>query len=206
MKHRLLATLFFLLLSVNASARGTLADNGELASLRQQDQADRQGAIDWTKVAPRDAARLARVKALIREGALRTGSDYENAAWVFQHGDTADDIRMAHALATLAMNMAPEEKRRRWLVAASWDRLLMRQQQPQWYATQFLSDAAGMYLYPVAEDAVTDEQRKSMTGLTLAESRARTAEMARNAGVPLRDPAPRIEDLKNDAAKAPKGG
>ena len=113
---------------------------------------------------------------------------------------------MAHALATLAMNMAPEEKRRRWLVAASWDRLLMRQQQPQWYATQFLSDAAGMYLYPVAEDAVTDEQRKSMTGLTLAESQARTAEMARNAGVPLRDPAPRIEDLKNDAAKAPKGG
>ncbi|MBD9477546.1 hypothetical protein [Pseudoxanthomonas sp. PXM02] len=206
MKHRLLATLFFLLLSVNASARETLADNGELASLRQQDQADRQGAIDWTKVAPRDAARLARVKALIREGALRTGSDYENAAWVFQHGDTADDIRMAHALATLAMNLAPEEKRRRWLVAASWDRLLMRQQQPQWYATQFLSDATGMYLYPVAEDAVTDEQRKSMTGLTLAESRARTAEMARNAGVPLRDPAPRIEDLKNDAAKAPKGG
>jgi hypothetical protein len=206
MKHRLLATLFFLLLSVNASARETLADNSELASLRQQDQADRQGAIDWTQVAPRDAARLARVKALIREGALRTGSDYENAAWVFQHGDTADDIRMAHALATLAMNLAPEEKRRRWLVAASWDRLLMRQQQPQWYATQFLSDAAGMYLYPVAENAVTDEQRKSMTGLTLAESRARTAEMARNAGVPLRDPAPRIEDLKNDAAKAPKGG
>ncbi|PZQ23492.1 MAG: hypothetical protein DI562_18735 [Stenotrophomonas acidaminiphila] len=207
MKKMLFATLLALCLSAGAHADGLPADHAELAALREQDQADRQGTIDWSKVAPRDAARLARVKVLMREGAMRTASDYENAAWVFQHGDTAEDIRMAHALATLALNLeADDAGRRRWLVAASWDRLLMRQQQPQWYGTQFLSDAKGLYLYPVATDAVTDEEREKMIGLTLAESQAKTVEMARNAGIPVRDPAPTVEDLRGASKPAPKGG
>lgn len=207
MSKILFASLLALCLNAGARAEGLPADHAELAALRKQDQADRQGKIDWSEVALRDAARLARVRALMREGAMRTAADYENAAWVFQHGDTAEDIRIAHALATLAMNIGVDDGgRRRWLVAASWDRLLMRQQQPQWYGTQFLSDAKGMYLYPVAVDAVTDEERKKMIGLTLAESQAKTVEMARNAGIPVRDPAPTIEDLKRASKPSAKGG
>lgn len=179
-------------------------DNAELQKIRDADQADRQGSVDWSKVAPRDEVRLERVRAIIREGNLRTATDYGNAALVFQHGSTVEEIRTAHALATLAMNMDPDNKKRRWLVAASWDRLLMNQSQPQWYGTQFKGDAKGMYLYPVAQDAVTDADRTSMAVPTLTESQGFVATAAKDSGMKVRDPAPTIEELRREAAAGKK--
>lgn len=200
------ATLSVLLaaFSLPLGAAEAQADNAELQKIRDADQADRQGDIDWSKVAPRDEARLERVRAIIREGNLRTATDYGNAALVFQHGSTVEDIRTAHALATLAMNMDPDNKKRRWLVAASWDRLLMNQSQPQWYGTQFKGDAKGMYLYPVAEEAVTDADRTAMTVPTLAESRQFVATAAKDSGLKVRDPAPSIQELRQEAAAGKK--
>lgn len=203
MKAGMLAALLFLFPGPLIAAEAP-ADNAELQKIRDADQADRQGSIDWSKLAPRDAARLQRVRAIIGEGNLRTAADYGNAALVFQHGDTVEDIRTAHALATLAMNMDPGDKKRRWLVAASWDRLLMNQSQPQWYGTQFKGDAKGMYLYPVAEDAVTDADRTAMTVPTLAESRKFVATAAKDSGMKVRDPAPTIEELHQETAAGKK--
>lgn len=176
-----------------------VVDNAELAGLYTQDQADRNGDhIDWTVIAPRDHVRQARARALLSAGSIRSAADYHHAAMIFQHGDGADDIRLANALATLAMELSPDTKGYRWLTAATWDRLLMYKRQPQWYGTQFSGDSKGMYLFPVAEDAVTDEERKQMTGHTLAESRDHVKTAAEESGLPVRSNPPTIEELRRE--------
>ena len=178
-------------------------DNAVLAELFEQDQSNRSGAgVDWLALSEADAARRETVETMLAAGEVRTANDYYHAAMLFQHGDTLADYRLANALATLAMRLAPDNKHYRWLAAASWDRLLMHQLQPQWYGTQFKGDPArGMYLYPVAEDAVSDEERVRMVGHTLAESRDHAATAAAEMGMPVREPAPTIEDLRREAAE-----
>ena len=73
------------------------ADSEELRRLMVEDQADRQSkAIDWAAVAPRDRARLARVKELYASGTIRTAEDYYHAALVLQHGEAPEDFLLAH--------------------------------------------------------------------------------------------------------------
>lgn len=182
--------------SLPLGAAAAPADNAELQKIRDADQADRQGDIDWSKVAPRDEARLERVRAIIREGNLRTATDYGNAALVFQHGNTVEDIRTAHALATLAMNMDPDNKKRRWLVAASWDRLLEYQHQPQWYGTQFMSNEQGWYVYPVQKDAVSDQQRQEMNVPTLAETYQKVSEIASSSRSKVNPTPPTLAEIR----------
>lgn len=115
-------------------------NNNELLRIYQADQKDREGALgttDWRTVGPRDAARRTTVRQLIDKGQVRTGKDYERAAMVFQHGDTNDDILLAHVLAVTAIGMGNGEAR--WLAAASLDRYLQRLGQPQVFGTQFTS-------------------------------------------------------------------
>ncbi len=113
-------------------------DHPEMAKIYEADQKDRSGgpeAIDWTLVGPRDAARRQRVRTLLEQGALRTGKDYERAAFVFQHGDTSDEILLAHVLAVTALGRGNLQAR--WIAAASLDRYLQRLKQPQVFGTQF---------------------------------------------------------------------
>lgn len=112
--------------------------NGEIAALFAADQADRTpggAGIDWTVVAPRDLARQARARALLQAGALRTAEDFYRAAFIFQHGTTADDYLMAHALAVAATARGHPEAP--WIAAASLDRYLQKIGQPQIYGTQY---------------------------------------------------------------------
>jgi hypothetical protein len=93
------AVVLAIVLALTAGG-ATAADNPALATLFQQDQADREGAsIDWQAVTTRDAARRAQAKALLDQGAVRSAADYYHAAMVFQHGETLDDYRLANALA-----------------------------------------------------------------------------------------------------------
>lgn len=178
-------------------------DNPELIEIYAQDQADRTGSgIEWSVVAQRDNARLARVSELLRGGEIRTAADYHRAAMVFQHGATPEAIRLAHALATLAMTLDQDNKSYRWLTAASWDRMMMYHLQPQWFGTQFHGDSQGMYLYPVAEAAVTDTEREAMGVPTLAESKQRVTEAARMSGLAVREVPPTIQELQQQATKA----
>jgi len=186
-----------------ASEQASSDDNPELTELYAQDQADRTGSdIEWSVVALRDNDRLARVNEMLRNGKIRTAADYHRAAMVFQHGAEPEHIRLAHALATLAMTLEQDNKSYRWLTAASWDRMMVHHVQPQWYGTQFHGDSQGMYLYPVAGAAVTDIERETMGVPTLAESQQRVVEAAKMSGLAVRETPPTIQELQRQAAKA----
>ncbi|MBP2017378.1 hypothetical protein J2Z79_000761 [Symbiobacterium terraclitae] len=98
----------------------------ELAALYQEDQRDRMNLPadpqGLQAMAERDRRRRARAAALVAEGALTTAQDYFHAAMLLQHGDGPDDFRRAHELALRAVELGhPEQKRARWLAAASLD-------------------------------------------------------------------------------------
>ncbi len=191
-----------MLLFGHAALAATPSDNPELVQLFQQDQAEREGdKLDWSQLALHDSARRSHVQALLDAGSVHSAADYYHAAMVFQHGESLMDYRLANSLATLAMALDKSDAHYRWLVAASWDRLLMHQLQPQWYGTQFKGDAKGMYLYPVSVDAVSEAERKTMIGHTLAESRAHVPDAARDMGLPVREPTPTIDVLRQEAAE-----
>lgn len=80
--------------------------------------------------------------------------------------------RLANSLATIFLNLDPDNRRARFLVAATWDRLMWRLERPQWYATQYVKEGDLWVLWEVDDSAVSDEERHRMTGRTLAESKA----------------------------------
>lgn len=159
------------------------ANNDRLREIMHADQDDRQsapGPDQWKGISKRDAARRAEVQAELAAGRVETSADFYNAALVMQHGDTLEEIRMAHALATIAASLDPLDRSARWLKAASWDRLMLRQKKPQWYGTQYVSDASGKWaLYQVDESAVTDADRIELAVPTLADAKKRVEVMNR---------------------------
>jgi len=194
-----IAAMFYLSVPVP-----TCAQNLELVAIYEADQAVRSdpAKIDWTLLVPEDRRRRERVLDILRAGAVKTAADYHRAAMVFQHGESLDDIRLAHALSTIAMSLAPDEKQYRWLTAASWDRIMTTQLQPQWYGTQFQSDDKGIFLYPVEEDAVNDDERRAMQVPTLTEARAQLQEMGRMHGQAINPAPPTIEQLRKARQEA----
>src|SRR4051794_19864201 len=128
--------------------------NPEMARIFEEDQKDRAnfanfGATEKRALLKRDTPRRRRVGELLREGALKTGEDYERASFIFQHGDKLSDFVMAHVLAMTAS--AVEPFRATWISAATFDRLLLRAGKQQVFGTglddkhpfaaQFLPDA-----------------------------------------------------------------
>jgi len=114
-------------------------DNPQMTAIFDADQADRKDIekIDWSVVSPRDEARRARTKALLDAGKLRSGADFFNAAFVFQHGKKPDDFLLAHTLAVIAA--ARGRKEATWIAAATLDRYLQSIGQKQIYGTQFMT-------------------------------------------------------------------
>jgi len=112
--------------------------NPEMARIFDEDQKDRANWFTLNRsqrkaVAGRDAARRQRVGDMVRGGLLKTGEDFEKAAFVFQHGLKLTDFAMAHALALTAS--AVEPFRGAWIAAASFDRYLFRSGKPQIFGT-----------------------------------------------------------------------
>jgi hypothetical protein len=110
--------------------------NQEMAAIFAADQADRQGNVDWSVVGPRDDARRSRVRALLDAGQLRAADDYYGAAFVFQHGDSADDCLLAHVLAMAAMTLGRNDAS--WIATATLDRYLQRIDRSQIFGTQYV--------------------------------------------------------------------
>lgn len=200
MRRPLLLALLTCLLGMMTPLHAQTADNPDLAALYRADQEARKDAadIDWSVVYREDTARRVLVRALMREGAMRTAADHYHAAMVFQHGNGLDDIRIAHALSTLASTLAPDDMRYRWLAAASWDRIMTTQLQPQWYGTQFHGSDDGLFLCPVADGAIDDAERARMGVLSLAQSQARVGEMAASMGQQQRPQPLTIEQLRQE--------
>ena len=165
--------------SAQSSGQNKEQDNQELARLMDEDQADRTPPkgmeIDWKNVAPRDAARLKRVKELYAQNQLHTGNDFFNAALILQHGNTPEDYLLAHELAVVAISKKPGLNS---LAAVTEDRFLMTIGRPQRFATQYRTEGPNQpyRLYKV-DPAVTDELRRLMMVPSLAEAQAREAEL-----------------------------
>lgn len=156
--------------------------NLELRKLKDQDQAPRLGntdAIDWKTLSVQDAQRRKQVVAILADGGARTSEDYYNAALIYQHGDTAEEIELAYSLATLAVKLDPDNGPAKWLTAAAWDRIMMRLGKPQWYGTQYVrpKGADHWQLYTIDEKAVTDDDRKSLGVPSLAQAKAHVTDM-----------------------------
>ena len=161
--------------SAFADESAKLTDNEELTKMFESDQADREpgpDGIDFNVVGERDADRRIKTLEILRKGEARTSEDFRHAAYIFQHGQTIDDFRLAFSLAWLAASIDPENQDAKWLTAAAWDRLLMNQGQPQWYGTQFQRKhgESEWILYDIQEDAVSDGERQEFNVPTLEET------------------------------------
>jgi hypothetical protein len=164
------------LLARQAEVRAKLdrTRNAELAEIYRADQADRAlpyDHIEWSQVEPRDAARRARVDAIVAAGQARTADDYYHAAMVYQHGATVPEIQRARDLALRAVALDPDHQDARWLAAAAEDRVLVYQYQAQKWGTQFKRVDGKWIVWPV-DPAITDDERDAWNVPTLAEARA----------------------------------
>jgi hypothetical protein len=177
MRTSLLALIALLLISISAVAQ----NNPELAQMFAADQAARRvDEIDWEVVSQQDAERRSAVMSILDAGGIRTAQDYYNAAMILQHGGSAEEIRLAHSFATIASALRGTSAAK-WLKAATWDRLMLRFEQPQWYGTQYvMGDSGDWVLYPVDPDAVTDGQRAELSVPSLEEAQARAEAMNAN--------------------------
>ena len=86
----------------------------------------------------RAAARRASLHVMLSRGEITSGSDLYEAAYVFQHGETAPDYLLAHVPALDAL--AKGFDRAKWLSVATLDRYLQLIGQPQVFGTQFPFD------------------------------------------------------------------
>jgi hypothetical protein len=78
------------------------------------------------------------LRSILAAGQVTSGDDFLEAAFIFQHGDTADDCLFAHILAMEAM--ARGKASARWMAAATLDRYLQFSKQPQVFGTQYIMD------------------------------------------------------------------
>lgn len=145
--------------------------NQELAALFREDQAVRSeiearggwdavrsDAVFMEKWRNGDAKRLDRVAALLRDGVLRAGIDFYRAAFIFQHGSTADHYLRAHHLALVALALKFSEAG--WIAAATIDRFLQATGRAQIYGTQSSSDRGRGAFDP---KLVSDNERRLLS-------------------------------------------
>lgn len=122
----------------------------DIHRLYLQDQQDRgvggKAVSRWQELVKRDRFRRERVRDLIANGALKSGEDFHDAAFIFQHSVQTDDyplsavssdLLLAHVLANVAI--AKGNSKSLWISAASLDRYLHAIGQPQVFGTQYQS-------------------------------------------------------------------
>lgn len=113
------------------------AGSPELHKLFLEDQAARQRPLTKDEAIAlnhQDAERRIVVHEMLDKDSLRTGRDFEEAAFIFQHGATADDYLLAHTLAMIAVSKGRPSAL--WIATATLDRYLNKVGQPQIFGTQ----------------------------------------------------------------------
>ena len=144
-------------------------DNAEMQALFVADQAARQTitsprGIDRAfavKLVAEDEQRRTVARRLLDAGALHTADDYYAAAFVFQHGKTADDYLLAHSLALAAAARGKAEAA--WIAAATLDRYLQKIGQKQVFGTQYIAAKdTGPTMEPYDRALVPDSLRAAL--------------------------------------------
>ncbi len=112
-------------------------DNDEMTAIVAKDQADRAANSHVSEQAMQkaDVERRVQTAALLKQGFLHTGSDFDHAALIFQHGTSSDDYLLAHVLAVIAVSKGQHGAV--WISAATLDRYLQSLHQPQIFGTQY---------------------------------------------------------------------
>lgn len=83
-------------------------------------------------------ARMQEIRARLAEGELKTGEDFYDAGFIFQHSSDSDGYLFAHVLAMEAVFRGYD--RAKWLTATTLDRYLQMVKQPQIFGTQYSRD------------------------------------------------------------------
>lgn len=166
-----------------------LIDNPRLIAMLAEDQADRvswkQKKMDSATILARDESRRAEVKRMLAAAEVRTPHDFYCAAFIFHHGQTVDDYRLATSLAWVSMTIDPTSKDHAYMAASTWDRFMVSQGRPQWYGTKcrHQPDESGKdQLHPVDETAATDSDRARFDLKPLEVMRAHIGEPIRLSG------------------------
>jgi hypothetical protein len=167
-------------LCAQAQATAQPASSAEMQRIFDADQAVRQNddpsKINWTVINKQDAERRAAVRRLIDSGALHTARDFELAAWVFQHGASADDFLLAHSLALVAL--AKGDAAALPIATATLDRYLQKTGRPQIYGTQLNKQFGAPWTEePYDRAAIPDALRVKLGVHTAAEQANKLNEM-----------------------------
>jgi hypothetical protein len=189
-----LLILAFAVHAADAPTNNYFPDNPRLVVLYQEDQDDRHGFPNtkrsYKEINVRDEARRQEILAMLAQGKVRTAQDYFYSAVIFHHGQTNDHYRTATSLAWIAATLDPKPEYL-YFTASTWDRMMLKRDQPQWYGVQEKRDEnfKRIGFYPINDTAVTDEERVRFQ----IKPRARLmAEPEQSARWPpeLREPAP----------------
>jgi hypothetical protein len=134
----------------------------EIHRLYMQDQQDRgvgaASELPWEQIASRDRRRRERVHELLASGALKSGEDFHDAAFIYQHGHDPSDYLRAHILAIIAIAKGHEDSR--WIAAATLDRYLQSMKEPQVFGTQFSNEDSKPYTQePYDRELLSDWMR-----------------------------------------------
>ena len=182
MRTTLLA-LTLLFVAARIPAQESKPAKSEIDVLYDEDQKDRDDdtpsantveAID--RFLARDARRRSRARELLDAGALKTGRDFEKAAFIFQHGTVPDDFLLAHVLAMVAM--AKGNLHAKQIAVFTLDRYLQNIQRPivlgpGWTKT----DDQPWTQAPFNRTLVPDSLRKELGIQTLEQQAKDLAEM-----------------------------
>jgi hypothetical protein len=138
------------------------APSTKMKAIFEEDQRVRlNDQMDWNEVSQSDAQRRERTRQLLTEGALHTGKDYEEAAFVFQHGNQPRDYLLAHTLAMIAVSKG--DATAIWLTTATLDRYLKSIGQKQVFGTQYSqTDHEQWTQEPYDRDLISDRLREQL--------------------------------------------
>jgi hypothetical protein len=106
--------------------------------------------------ADRSKERRERVAELYAQGHVQSAEDYYHAALVMLYGEDLPHFDLARTFARRAADMG---ETRAWsVVAAAWDRGLLKRGQPQRFGTQFVRED-GRWSLGQVDPSVTDGER-----------------------------------------------
>ncbi|WP_433971714.1 hypothetical protein [Tunturiibacter lichenicola] len=144
------------------TAHDSDVSNAEMEAIYKEDQRVRSVEnIDWAMVNKTDAERQEQTRRLLAIGSLHTGKDFEEAAFVFQHADTANDYLLAHTLAIVAVSKG--DATAVFIAAATLDRYLWKVGQKQVFGTQYSGDAKHEFTQePYDRELVSDALREQL--------------------------------------------
>lgn len=143
------------------SAEDTDTNSPVMKSLYDEDQRVRTiQPIDWAAVNKTDEERRVQTRRLLADGSLHTGSDYEEAAFIFQHSPAVDDYLLAHTLAMVAISKG--DATAIWIATATLDRYLQSIGQKQIYGTQFRKIKDVWTQEPLNKSLISDPLRRQL--------------------------------------------